>query len=262
MKIYKLIMALTLFFLSLILIQCSNESGFEPSDMSTVSNEVISSQKINLPNNKYAKVFYTKRVIEIDGNEKDWKNAPKRKMRQYIDVTGPIDDKFDLSSYFKILWDDNNLYVFARIFDDEINVNGAELFERDGFEIYLDPDNSKNPGVPDVFPPPAYEPNDDFIRFIPGETTPFSTWGIYDVSNYEFTILENSIGWTIEIKMPFSDLPDFPAEPGHVFGLEFQVNDNDQDQRQNFVKWNSPIDESFFDPSLFGSAYLFKSNGK
>lgn len=217
----------------------------------------------SLSKKKPTKVFRTPGAITVDGNEAEWANVPKHKMRLEVNSTPAvaISNKFDLSSYFKILWDDDYLYVFANILDDEINTNGEELFERDGFEIYLDGDNSKNLGVrpPDVFPPPAYDLSDDFFRFIPGEANALSAYDIIDGSNFEFAIQTSGNGWNLEVKMPLADLIDFPAPgvAGHVFGLEFQTNDNDGDQRNNFLKWNSGLDESFFDPSLFGEAVLF-----
>jgi len=189
-------------------------------------------------------------------------DVPKHKLRLETELGIPIDNKFDLYGYFKILWDDNYLYVFANILDEEINVNGAELYERDGLEIYLDGDNSKNVATepPTTFPPPAYDSNDDFIRFIHNESVPLSAWGIIDVSNFEYAIYNTDKGYNVEAKMPFADLPGFPAVTGHIFGIEFQINDNDNDQRQNFLKWYSDVDDSWFNPSMFGTAILFKSS--
>jgi len=250
---------LLLFMSMLLVFGCSKQnSPFEP-DMGVTNQETV--ENTSLSKKSLIKVFRSAQTITIDGLETEWVDVPKNTMRKYIDVTSPIDGRKDLSGYFRILWDDDNLYVFAKILDSEINVNGAELYERDGIEIYLDGDNSKTvaSGPPSVFPPPAYDGNDDFIRFIPYEANPFGTWGIYDVSNYEFAFLRTSKGWNFELKMPFSDLPAFQAQAGHVFGLEVQVNDNDQDQRQNFLKWYSVIDDSWFNPSLFGTAVLFKA---
>ena len=253
----------TLLMLSLcIFFACSNQKsplGAEVDSSNKVDNDASSLSKI-----QPTKVFRTPGVITIDGLEKDWKRAPKHKMRLEVnaETPSPIENNFDLSSYFKMLWDDENLYFFVRIQDQEINTPSVpidRLYEKDGLEIYLDGNNSKNVAVgpPGAIPPDAYDSNDDFIRFIPGESNPLSAWGIINVSNFVFDVETTSDGYTVEIKMPFADLPDFDPQGGHVFGLEFQVNDNDNNQRQNFLKWASAIDESWFDPSLFGTAVLF-----
>lgn len=253
---------LILFMLSLFVACSQDQMTLNPQDESAFSTDDI---ERSLSKKKPTKVFRTPGAITVDADEAEWANVPKHKMRLEV-ASSPavaISNKFDLSSYFKILWDDDYLYVFANILDDEINTNGTELFERDGFEIYLDGDNSKNLGVrpPDIFPPPAYDSSDDFFRFIPGEGSALSAYDIIDGSNFEFAIQTTSNGWNLEVKMPFADLIDFPAPAvaGHVFGLEFQTNDNDGDVRNNFLKWHSALDESFFDPSLFGEAVLFNA---
>lgn len=245
-------------FSCLLMFSCNIDNSFVmPDEEMQLQNDFLA-QKVK---DKIIKVFRSSDLVTIDGLENEWADVPKHKMRKEVNVGINIESKFDLSGYFKILWDDNNLYFFASIQDEEINVSGAQLFEKDGLEIYIDGDNSKNvaPGLPTTFPPPAYDSNDDFIRFIPYETNPLSAWGIIDPSNFEFDISYNSRGYNVEIKMPFADLPDFSADPGHLFGVEFQLNDNDNDERQNFLKWKSALDNSYFDPSIFGTAILFDS---
>ena len=246
-----------LFSALLVLVGCTDTSVVDPEN-------TVEDIKYKLNKNSNAemiKVFPAMKSVTIDGLENEWARAPKHKMRLEVDaaVPSPIENKDDLTSYFKMLWDEEYLYVFASIQDEEINVNGDQLFERDGFEIYIDGDNSKNvdPGPPAAFPPPAYDSNDDFFRFIPGEAGALSAWGIIDASNFQFAFNITEKGYDLEVKIPFADLPDFPAEAGHVFGVEFQTNDNDNYERQNFLKWNSELDDSYFNPSLFGTAVLF-----
>lgn|GEM_PF-6819659 len=221
------------------------------------NNNVNASSK----SDKAIKVFKATKNIVVDGNDNEWSRAPKHKLRLEVDAgTGsPIQNKADLASEFSMLWDDENLYIFATIEDEEINLNGGELFEKDGFEVYIDGDNSKNVApapFPLAFPPLAYDTNDDFFRFIPGERVALSAWSIIDATNFRFIYAPTKKGYNIEIKIPFVDLPDFNGVDGHIFGVEFQNNDNDQDQRQNFLKWNSGLDDSYFNPSLFGTAIL------
>lgn len=206
------------------------------------------------------KVFRTENTILIDGLESDWEDVPKRKIKKELDLGIPINKKLDLSGYFKVLWDEDNLYIFAQILDEEINISGQQLFEKDGFEVYIDGDNSKNTAPADfplAFPPLAYDENDDFFRFVIGENAALSAWGIIDPSNFEFMIAMTPKGYNVEIKMPFTELPSLSPVPGYEFGFDVQINDNDGGERQNFLKWESGLDNSFFDPSLFGTLVLF-----
>jgi hypothetical protein len=246
------------------LIACSESSILDPvNDAAPGDSELTSSLNKN-GSEKPVKVHRTKKEIVIDGKNDDWtRNGRIHKLRLEVDAgtQNPIENKKDLSSDVRMLWDDENLYFFASIWDEEININGVQLFERDGLEIYIDGANNKNVGILD-FPPPnftpaGYEDNVDFFRFIPDEGAS-SDYGIIDVSKFDFVIIKTSRGYDVEVKMPFADLPGFPAgdKTGHEFGVEFQTNDNDNDVRQNFLKWNSALDDSYFNPSLFGTAVL------
>jgi len=250
---------LSIFFVtSFLFMQCINDATLEPSNNFT---ENTSFQKDALPNSEYFKVFRAAGAIVIDGNENDWDDVPKHKMRQYYDLDGPIDNKFDLSSYFKMLWDDDNLYVFIKVLDNTISVNADNDWEKDSFELFIDGDNSKNSPADDNIPhtyPGSYDSNDEQLRFVWQETVQRLPWG-YDNSTFEYSYTQTNKGWNLEIKMPFDALTDFPGQAGHVFGVEFHINDNDGDGRQNFLKWHSESDYTYLYPSLFSSAYLFDS---
>ncbi len=249
-------------FSCLLLSSCHQDSSLNHSQeaYSEVQDSDLSATTRNNQSTKPIKVFKTRKAITIDGQEKDWKRAPKRKMRLEIDLGFELDNKSDLSSYFKMLWDDENLYVFASISDDEINTSASNIFEKDGFEIYLDGNNSKTPADYNVpsFPPAAYGNNTDFFRYIPGETQAQGAWGIINTSTFESAIILTEDGYSVETRIPFSAFPDFSAEAGTLFGVEFQVNDNDDNVRQQILKWWSDSDFSFLDPSLFGTAVLFE----
>ncbi len=250
-------------FLSLVaalyLIQCSNDTPLEP-----LSNSVTqqSLQKDALTGSENYKVFRSANAIVVDGIEDDWDDVPKRKLREYYDLdVGPVDSKFDLSSHFKMVWDDDNLYIFIHILDDAISVNASEDFNKDSFELFIDGDNSKNPPPDDNIPhtyPGSYDANDEQWRFIWQQPVQRMPW-FYDTSTLNYAYYQTSNGWNVEIMIPFDTLVDFPGTAGHVFGIEFHVNDNDGDGRQNFLKWWSQSDFTYLYPSLFGSAYLVDS---
>lgn len=235
---------------------CNSDTVLLSETMDSQVTPLVSSRSLNAT---ATKVFLAPGAITIDGDEGEWHDVPKRHLKEVIDLGSTIDNKFDLSTYCRMLWDEENLYFFARITDQDINTNAEFIYDMDGLEIYIDGDNSKNAasGPPVSFPPPAYDDNDDFFRFIPGESSALSAWEIIDGSNFEFALVPTDSGYNVEVKMPFSSLPGMIAEAGHEFGLEFQVNDNDFGTRESILKWNSSSDNSYFDPSLFGTAILF-----
>lgn len=256
MKIFSIL------FLSsfLILFSCSYDSSLSHSDLEYKNNNEIQDHDLMTKSGRNAaiKVFKTKKAMQIDGQESDWARAPKHKMRTEIDLGFELDDEYDLASYFKMVWDEDNLYVFARIVDENINTDSEIDYEKDGFEVYIDGDNSKT--VADynapTFPPAAYGDNVDFFKFIPGQDGAMSAWRIIDVSSFESEVVLTAEGYNVEVKIPFSAFPNFSAEDGHYFGVEFQVNDNDNGQRQQLLKWWSDSDFSYLDPSVFGTAVL------
>ena len=250
MKPITLMVVFTAIFLS----ACNSDSSFITEDQEL---QLRSYDQEN--SNDLLKVFRANNDIVIDGNGSDWDDVPKRKLRQELDLGIPIESKRDHSGYFKILWDDENLYVFASILDQDINVDASLIYEKDGFEFYIDGDNSKNvaTGPPPPFAPLVYDSNDDFFRFIPGIPNALSAWGIIDGSAFDFEIVITGQGYNVEIKMPFANLPALSPVAGSQFGMEIQVNDNDYGQRENSLKWYSPEDRSYYDPSLFATAVLF-----
>jgi hypothetical protein len=243
-------------------------STFGDNSTSIESND-FDLNKNSFPNNKFLKVFRTAGFIDVDGNEAEWDNVPKHKMRNYFPTDNNYAQKFprvnksDLSAYFKLLWDDENFYVFVNIIDDEIRVDAEtpEPWYKDSFELFIDGDNSKNaPEDEDETPiwPGVYDGNDDQIRFVWLEN-PVSTHGGFDVAQFTHAYKQTTNGWNLEISIPFDANVDFNAEPGKVFGIDFHINDNDNGSRDNMLKWWSENDYTWAYPSLFGSAYLFNS---
>lgn len=219
-------------------------------------------------NSKPWKVFRTAAPITIDGLDGDWGDVPRRRLGVILDFNDyTLDSKFDCFSYAQMLWDDANLYIFVRVFDDEIKFNTLDpgsLFNNDGVELYIDGDNSKNVAAfyppPFIFPPPAYDSNDNLIRFLPSQTEAFVAYPNLAPTAFDFKFASHwRGGYSLEIQVPLGSL-GISGNAGDLFGVEFQVNDTDNDaERETSLKWFSSSDFSFYDPSLFGTAVLFNS---
>ena len=170
-----------------------------------------------------------------------------------------IEDWTDLTgtSYWK--WDDNNLYYLLTVVDDVNDPapdNSVNQWEWDSIEIMFDADNSKG-----VAP---YDGIDDIqIRYNLLQTTTdeidagygdAADWG-WAKENVTYATMETDLGWNIEVAMPLVDLQ---IEPGLEFGLETQLNDEDQGDGggRTVSRWWGPSEDPWHNASLFGTAVL------
>jgi len=184
----------------------------------------------------------------IDGiMDSTWYNARKIEMHKFIDQEP--DDWWDLYSSYRIVWDSKNLYMFVEVHDDTIITDNATAHQNDGIEIYFDGDNSKNDEAT------GYDDNDDQLRFV-FEQPPTSAKGTIDLTRFEYAYLKTDYGWNLEVRMPFSRGLTFRGTPGTEIGFEVQINDNDTGTRNSMWRWWSDSNDSWKNPSLFGTAKI------
>ena len=127
----------TLLLTLLALTSCNQNTGDNTSIISiNVTNDIV------LP--EYYIVAKTNSPIQIDGiaDEKSWQNAFYTK--PFIDIEGVKVPKFKTQA--KMLWDDDFLYVFAKIEEPHIWGNitqrDAIIYLNNDFEIFIDPSNT------------------------------------------------------------------------------------------------------------------------
>ena len=162
---------------------------------------------------------------KIDGNLDDdaWKNIPIAKdFIEFRPNNGKAEDA-DFKSEVKIAYDDTGIYVSAMLYDKEPSKISKELTERDNignddfFVLFLNGYNDKQQSL-ELFVTAAGVQADSKITNENGED--FSWNGIwYSAAK----IVEN--GWTVEMKIPFSELI-FPKSEVQNWGLNFfrQIN--------------------------------------
>jgi hypothetical protein len=179
----------------------------------------------------------------IDGEmDKMWYNVTAIPAYKYIDNGDPY--WLDLFSFWRIMWDDENIYFFVTVFDDVLDTHHNDMWQKDCLEIYFDGDNSKN----DL--ETGYDENDFQFR-----------WTLWDdhsnqgAPNAVNAFQTNDFGYTFEVAIPVADLA-FDFEAGHEFGFDLQVNDNDGGNREHANKWWSEDNNSWLDASLFGTVQL------
>jgi catechol 2,3-dioxygenase-like lactoylglutathione lyase family enzyme len=166
------------------------------------------------------------------------------------------------------LWDDDNMYVFFEVNDEDPYGNDptAVDWQRNGVEFYLDGDNSKIPG-------PSVTAPDHHLTFrhehLGNEAT--SNWDVesgLDTTGLVWKIKDRDAGmdlshglvapggYNVEVKVPL-DAVDVPAIQGQVIGFELQQNDNDGNGREHILKWwLEEGDSSWQFASTWGTAYL------
>lgn len=89
-------------------------------------------------------ILKTSQTIAIDGknDETAWSKAPWSE--SFEDIEGRPEKKPNVSTRFKLLWDDQYLYIYTR-FDEEhiwatLKERDQSIFQDNAFEMFIDPD--------------------------------------------------------------------------------------------------------------------------
>ncbi|MBN2103687.1 T9SS type A sorting domain-containing protein [bacterium] len=152
-------------------------------------------------------------------------------------------DWLDTFSSFKMMYDENNVYVFIEANDDIVNTLNGLAWENDAFELYFDGDNSKNDQVT------GYDVNDRQLRYVYNQTSE----NIGNAPNSTCSFITTDHGYNCEIQIPAQDMT-FALVSDHTFGFDIQFDDNDTGIRNHQLKWWSASNDSWHDASLFGTA--------
>ena len=184
--------------------------------------------------------FATKRITsspEVDGilDEDIWSQNPTP--TQFTQFKPNNGEKSDFLTAVELVYDDNALYLSARLFDPEPSKIRKEFGKRDDFNrntdwfgILVDPYNSGQNAF-SFFVSAAGVQGDYFIN---GDN-----WDENWDAVWESAIAYDDHGWTVEVKIPYYALR-FPATSQQNWGINFyrQVKRN---QEESY--WN-PVDNS------------------
>ncbi len=106
--------------------------------------EVDLSNSLIIPK-KYS-INYSKNKLHIDGKdeEADWQKAHKTSF--FIDIAN--NKKPLQKTFMKMLWDEENLYIYAKLYEKhiwgDITERDAVIFKNNDFEIFLKPSQNHN----------------------------------------------------------------------------------------------------------------------
>ena len=169
-------------------------------------------------------VMKTDEAITVDGklDESAWQSA--RRTQPLVQPDGaPLDSRIQARA--RLLWDDTHLYVAFTVQDDDLwnpkTQRDAELWEQDVVEIYLDPGSdgrdyvelqvSPTGAVFDAWFDSHRAPDwpDAARRFNIGWRSAVTTDGSVNARDDG---VEDK-GWTVEVAIPFAELPGLSGPP-------------------------------------------------
>jgi hypothetical protein len=164
----------------------------------------------------------------------------------------PLEDANDASGSWKLLYDEENLYVLVEVTDDILQNDSAAAWQDDSVEVYFDGGNTKlsTPLSGDDHQYTFGWTADD----IQGTNIAGYTEGI------EQAQVTTAAGWRLEIKMPWASLlgdPNAMPEARDLIGIDLYYNDDDDggDTREGKMLTFSAV-EGWNDASQWGTAIL------
>jgi endo-1,4-beta-xylanase len=140
----------------------------------------------------------------------------------------------------KILWDDDNLYVFATVNDSLLSKASSNPWEQDSIEIFVDQNNAKTT---------SYQPDDGQYRVNYDNEVSFRGGASADWLVSATRIISG--GYVVEAAVT---LYDIEPQIGTVIGFDFQVNDDEDGDgaRDSVVTWKDPTGQSYQNTSRLG----------
>ena len=183
-------------------------------------------------------MFIPKGTITVDGELDDaWNDA--------VDVS--LNNKTDnpnATANFKVLWDENYLYVYADVTDADLNKDSDQVHEQDSVEVFIDETNSK-----------TLEYNDATKQYRINYENAHSFNGDKCVEENETTFAKvTDTGYIVEAAFKWTEIT--PKE-GDYIGIELQVNDADSTAlRIGTVTWNDTTNQCWSNPQCYGTALL------
>jgi hypothetical protein len=144
---------------------------------------------------------------------------------------GPSDCSGDICT----AWDDRCLYIAANVTDDDVvHLNRFKVFfQGDCLEFFADLGAMK--------PSPGQTSGKVFqIYFIPPDAAfPHPTWGVHQgvvtLTGVEVGSKRTETGYTLEIALPWINLPGFSPVDGALMGADFAINDSDMNHGQGLA---------------------------
>ena len=180
-------------------------------------------------------------TISVDADaDAAWGNA--------VNIPLTINKGSEASANAKVLWDDDNLYVYATVKDAVLDKTGAQTHERDSLEVFIDEDNGKTA---------SYGEDDKQYR-INYENEPSFNGKKCLAENVKSATKTIAGGYVVEAAFKWTDIK--PAN-GTKIGLELQINDAKGGTRIGTLSWYDETGMGWSGSNVYGTVELTGKTG-
>ena len=180
-------------------------------------------------------------IISIDADaDAAWGNA--------VNIPLTINKGSEASANAKVLWDDDNLYVYATVKDAVLDKTGAQTHEQDSLEVFIDEDNGKTA---------SYGEDDKQYRINYDNEQSFNGKKCL-AENVKSKTKTIDGGYVVEAAFKWTDIK--PAN-GAKIGLEFQINDAKGGKRIGTLSWYDETGMGWSGSNVYGTVELTGKTG-
>lgn len=175
-------------------------------------------------------------IISVDADaDAAWGNA--------VNIPLTINKGSEASANAKVLWDDDNLYVYATVNDAALDKTGAQTHEQDSLEVFIDEDNGKTA---------SYGEDDKQYRINYNNEQSFNGKKCL-AENVKSATKTIDGGYVVEAAFKWTDIK--PAN-GAKIGLEFQINDAKGGKRIGTLSWYDETGMGWSGSNVYGTVEL------
>ena len=180
-------------------------------------------------------------TISVDADaDAAWGNA--------VNIPLTINKGSEASANAKVLWDDDNLYVYATVNDAVLDKTGAQTHEQDSLEVFIDEDNGKTA---------SYGEDDKQYRINYENEQSFNGKKCL-AENVKSATKTIEGGYVVEAAFKWTDIK--PAN-GAKIGLEFQINDAKGGKRIGTLSWYDETGMGWSGSNVYGTVELTGKTG-
>ncbi len=162
------------------------------------------------------RVPYGKKTI--DGTKKGYENAVEIKIEKNVKAF----EAFGNTAKASLMWDEEGLYIFAECKKEDVSVDGAQPWDNDSFEIFINEDNSK-----------SAQTKDGDGQYRVGADGEISLGLKAKEENITAIAKMTDEGYTVDAYIKF----ETKKEIGHVMGFDILVNDRRDGARRSVSAW-------------------------
>ena len=180
-------------------------------------------------------------TISVDADaDAAWGNA--------VNIPLTINKGSEASANAKVLWDDDNLYVYATVNDAVLDKTGAQTHEQDSLEVFIDEDNGKTA---------SYGEDDKQYRINYNNEQSFNGKKCL-AENVKSATKTIDGGYVVESAFKWTDIK--PAN-GTKIGLELQINDAKDGKRIGTLSWYDETGMGWSGSNVYGTVELTGKTG-